>query len=382
MSTLNVEGIKNTSASSNAITLATDGTCTAKVTNNLSNRNVIQNGAMEVAQRSTSVAITGGGYHTVDRWQTVANSSMTYAVTMSQEDDGPPGFRKSLKLLTTAAKTPSGSENYILRTRLEEYDIYRFDYGRSSCKEATVSWWVKSNKTGTYSNQWYLKRNGSGDISMTTSYTIDTANTWEKKSTVIPVYTTSFSHVTGTACGLMMDWHLASGPDDITGAFSWTGQGAARAVTGQVNILDTVNNYFQITGIQLEVGSTPTDFEHIRYGEELSKCQRYCRVYGGNASYERIGIGYFSNTTRLECPLTLAPQMRTTPSLTVSSAGHWKAESPSGSGEFTAVGLDGNSSNQVAIVWGDKSNTFTAGESGRFLTDNTTDARITLNADP
>ncbi len=301
MSTLNVEGIKNTSASSNAITLATDGTCTAKVTNNLSNRNAIQNGAMEVAQRATSAAITGGGYHTVDRWHTVANSSMTYAVTMSQEDDGPPGFRKSLKLLTTTAKTPSGSENYILRTRLEEYDIYRFDYGRPGCKEATVSWWVKSNKTGTYSNQWYLKVNGSSDISMTTSYTINAANTWEKKSTVIPVYTTSFSHVTGTACGLMMDWHLASGPDDIISPFSWTAQGAARAVTGQVNMLDTVNNYFQITGIQFEVGSTATDFEHIPYGQELSRCQRYYEVVKmstGTAMFHSAGnstVGFVSH---------------------------------------------------------------------------------------
>ena len=157
-------------------------------------------------------------------------------------------FRKSLKLLTTTAKTPSGSENYILRTRLEELDLHRFDYGRSGCREATVSWWVKSNKTGTYSNQWYLKRYGSGDISMTRSYTIDAANTWEKKTAVIPVYTTSFTHVPGTSCGIMMDWHLSSGPDDITGAFSWTGQGAARAVTGQVNILDTVNNYLLSLG--------------------------------------------------------------------------------------------------------------------------------------
>ena len=73
--------------------------------------------------------------------------------------------------------------------------------------------------------------------------------------------------------------------------------------------------------------------------------------------------------------------MRTTPTMTVSDAGDWKAESPSGSGEFTAVGLDGNSSNQVAIVWGDKSSSFTAGESGRYLADNTTNARIYLAAE-
>ena len=121
---------------------------------------------------------------------------------------------------------------------------------------------------------------------MTTSYTIDTANTWEKKSTVIPVYTTSFTHVSGTTCGLMMDWHLASGPDDIISPFSWTGQGSARAVTGQVNILDTVNNYFQITGIQLEVGSTSTDFEHRSYAEELALCLRYYeKCMSSNQSY-------------------------------------------------------------------------------------------------
>ena len=80
-------------------------------------------------------------------------------------------------------------------------------------------------------------------------------------------------------------------------------------------------------------------------------------------------------------PLPLSPKMRTTPSMTVSNAGHWKAESPSGSGEFTAVGIDGNSSKEVAIIWGDKSSSFTAGESGRYLADNTTDARIYLSAE-
>ena len=181
----------------------------------------------------------------------------------------------------------------------------------------------------------------------------------------------------------MMIW-LHAGSDFSSGSYTantWSDKVNANRYVGGSSIFSSTNNYFRITGVQVEVGSVATDFEHKSYGEELTRCQRYLRVYGGNSAYERVGVGFFSNTTRLECPICLAPQMRTTPALTVSNAGHWKGEAPSGNGEFTAVGLDGNSNNQLAVVWGDKSNTFTAGESGRFVADNTTDARLYLSSE-
>jgi len=269
---------------STTASLNTSGIVTAKAfvsDTSLSHRNMIINGAMNVAQRSTSKAITGGGYHTLDRFATVANSSMTYAVTMSQENDNPDGNGKSVKLLTTTAKTPSGSENYILRYKGEEQDISGAGLGTSSCKQLTISFSVKTNKTGTHGFQIYLYNNSPN---MTVAYTVSSANTWERKTITLPTYTTSYTHGADNAQGFMIDWNLSSGPDDIMSPYNWaTGSTAARGVTGQVNMLDTVGNYFQLTNVQLEIGDTATSFEHRSFGEELFRCQRYyetCHSYG------------------------------------------------------------------------------------------------------
>ena len=319
MSTLKVDAIRHNSATSDAITTAADGTCTAKITGmtgggGLSHRNIIINGGMKVAQRSTSKAITGYGYHTVDRFHTVANSSMTYAVTMSQENDNPDGLGKSVKLLTTTAKTPSGSENYILRYIGEEQDISGAGLGTSSCKQLTVSFSVKTNKTGTHGFQIYLYGN---QPNMTVAYTVSSANTWERKTITLPTYTTSYTHGADNAQGFMIDWNLSSGPDDIMAPYNWaTGSTAARGVTGQVNMLDTVGNYFQLTNVQLEIGDTATTFEHRSYDEELKRCKRYALVFGSN---QAIGTGSAYNSTNIN--IHIYNQFRTTPSYSKTTGG-------------------------------------------------------------
>ena len=319
MSTLKVDAIRHNSATSDAITTAADGTCTARITgmtggSGLSHRNLIINGGMKVAQRSTSKAITGYGYHTVDRFHTVANSSMTYAVTMSQENDNPDGLGKSVKLLTTTAKTPSGSENYILRYIGEEQDISGAGLGTSSCKQLTVSFSVKTNKTGTHGFQIYLYGN---QPNMTVAYTVSSANTWERKTITLPTYTTSYTHGADNAQGFMIDWNLSSGPDDIMAPYNWaTGSTAARGVTGQVNMLDTVGNYFQLTNVQLEIGDTATTFEHRSYDEELKRCKRYALVFGSN---QAIGTGSAYNSTNIN--IHIYNQFRTTPSYSKTTGG-------------------------------------------------------------
>ena len=310
MSILKVDAIRHNSATSDAITTASDGTCTAKITgmtggSALSHRNMIINGGMMISQKGTSAAITGGSnsYPLIDRYMAVANSSMTYNVTISQETDNPDGLSKSFKSLTTSAKTPSGSENYIIRTRLEEQDIRRVGFGTSACKKSTLTFWVKSNKTGTYSVMIYL--NGFS-INLLTTYTISAQNTWEKKTISIPVYTTSYSHPSDNSAGLTFDWHLSSGPDDIVSPHSWqTSATNARAATGQVNILDAVNNYWQITNVQYEVGEVSTSFEYRSVGEELRRCERYFQCLkgpslvdtGDNEALYGIAFAYTSSRT-------------------------------------------------------------------------------------
>ena len=334
MSTLKVDNIRHNSATSDAITTASDGTCTARITGmtgggGLSHRNIIINGSMKVAQRSTSKAITGYGYHTVDRFHTVANSSMTYAVTMSQENDNPDGNGKSVKLLTTTAKTPSGSENYILRYIGEEQDISGAGLGTSACKQLTISFSVKTNKTGTHGFQIYLYGN---TPNMTVAYTVSSANTWERKTITLPTYTTSYTLGADNAKGFMIDWNLSSGPDDIMAPFNWsTGSGAARGVTGQVNMLDTVGNYFQLTNVQLEIGDTATSFEHRTYQEEILRCMRYYQqitgddrgyngATGSSGSFKNSVIGIYNAATDMRGIYYHMVPMRDEPSLTVLGA--------------------------------------------------------------
>ena len=143
MSTLKVDNIRHNSATSDAITMASDGTCTAKLTSigggGLSHRNVISNGAMIVSQRATSASYTSGNvFPALDRFRAVGNSSMTVNTTISQTADSPDGLGYCLKVLVNASQTPSGSENFIIRYTGEEQDIKRFGYGTSACKEATI----------------------------------------------------------------------------------------------------------------------------------------------------------------------------------------------------------------------------------------------------
>ena len=326
MSTLKVDNIRHNSATSDAITMASDGTCTAKITSvgggGLSHRNVISNGAMTVSQRATSASFTSGAvFPALDRFKAVGNSSMTVNTTISQTADSPDGLGYCLKVLVNASQTPSGSENFIIRYSGEEQDIKRFGYGTSACKEATISFSVKSNKTGTYSVQFYL---GNYLPNIIVTYTINSPNVWERKTITLPTYTTSFSHNADNAIGLMIDWHLSSGPDDIVGTTGWqTAAGNARAATGQVNLLDATSNYWQMTNVQFEVGDTATSYEHRSYEDELRSCQRYfyghsgANINGSNSSTPDtvLGTGSCQAGHSVSVDINLPVPMRDVPTL-------------------------------------------------------------------
>ena len=316
--------------------LKTDGSGALSFGTPFSNKNIIVNGAMTVSQRATSASFTSGAvFPALDRFRAVGNSSMTVNTTISQTADSPDGLGYCYKVLVNASQTPTGSENFIIRYSGEEQDIKRFGYGTSACKEATISFSVKSNKTGLYSLQVYL---GSYLPNIIVTYTINSANTWERKTITLPTYTTSFSHNADNAIGLMIDWHLSDGPDDIVSTTGWqTAAGNARAATGQVNLLDATNNYWQMTNVQFEVGDTATSFEHLSFGDELARCQRYyCKSYnydvapGTNTMVgSKWGRNYSAdsrsaNVTVVNFPVT----MRDTPTVTFrgihsGTAGKW-----------------------------------------------------------
>ena len=242
-------------------------------------KNLIINGAMQVAQRGTSVTGINGaiGFYTCDRVKLYsANGGPTYTAT--QDTSAPEGFVNSFKVQCTTADTSLTADHYsIIRTGLiERSDMVQSSFGTSSAKSLTYSFWVKSNKTG---DQLVMFVDMENQKEIGQVFTISTADTWEKKViTVVGNTGSSFSNSSGL--GLTVDFYLAVGTNRSGGSTptSWGDRGTTNAGSTTLNIADSTANYFQVTGVQLELGSVATDFEHRSYGEELSLCQRYYEV--------------------------------------------------------------------------------------------------------
>ena len=247
----------------------------------LTGRNLIINGAMQVAQRGTSS--TNQGYKTVDRFRGYHPTMGQLAYTQEQSTDAPDGFSNSYKWTVTTAETAlSASEEWRIFTGLEGQDVQRLKFGTSDAKSFTVSFWVKSSVTGTYTL--YILDNDNAYI-ITDTYTIDTADTWEHKSvTFVGNPNQSFDNDNNGS--LYVQWILSAGSDyTSTDTTSWTSGLTGRAYGHTANIATTADATFQITGVQLEVGDKATPFEHRSYGDELVKCQRYYEVLSGDTSH-------------------------------------------------------------------------------------------------
>jgi hypothetical protein len=246
-------------------------------------RNIIINGDMSVSQRGTSTAsITASGYHSIDRFQTSASSIGTW--TQSQSTDVPTGqgFAKSLKMdCTTADASPAASDNLIIIQKFEGQNLQYLLKGTSSAKQLTLSFWVKSNKTGTYIAGLH-DRDNSRIVSK--SYTISSANTWEKKTITFPADTTgAFDNDNAGSLDIQM-W-LAAGSDFSGGtlATTWQSQTNANRAVGQVNLADSTSNEWYITGVQLEAGQVASDFEFLPFDVNTQRCLRY---YQKSYAYE------------------------------------------------------------------------------------------------
>lgn len=278
-----------------------------------SNRNLLYNGAMQIHQRSASVAgISSAGYYTADRWAT--DPSLLGTWTQTVENDAPTGsgFRKSLKMLcTTADNTPSAGDYCQFYQRLEGQDLQRVAKGTSSAQQLTLSFWVKSNVTGTYIAELYDFDN---TRQVSASYTISASATWEKKIITFPADTIG-TFDNDNAASLQITWWLGSGSNYTAGSplqTTWATPTNTRA-TGQTNLASAINNYWQITGVQLEVGTNPTPFEFKSFNQELSECQRYYFRSTPGAVNSPFGVGWNINTTTAVIHTSFPTTMRIRP---------------------------------------------------------------------
>ena len=240
-------------------------------------RNLIINGAMQVAQRGTSnTGVTSASHRIADQFFNSISSLGTWDLT--QESDGPSGFGKSIKFdCTTADASPSASDFIILQHRMEAQNVSLLDYGSSDAKTFTLSFYVKSNKTGSGSVEFMQSDNS--DKHYTTSYTINSANTWERKTITVAGDTSGVIN-DDNGRGFEIVWWLNSGSTFTSGSLSnaWQTQDNADRNASNLGIGGATSDYFQITGIQLEVGTVATPFEHRSFGEELALCQRYFQI--------------------------------------------------------------------------------------------------------
>ena len=234
----------------------------------LSNRNLIINGAMQVAQRGTSFTSASG--YTIDRFDL---SFDVGAVTVTQNAvTDLAGFGKSFKVQCTTTATSTGTNHNWLQYLIEGQDCQRFGFGTSGANELTLSFYAKSNNTDTRVVWFY---NPSSTRMYAQTFSNSTADTWERSVVSIPADTAG-SIANNTNSGFYVRFVLAAGPDYKGGIPSsgWVGASNNR-YQGVSDFLDSTSNYFEITGVQLEVGDTATPFEHRSISDELARCQRY-----------------------------------------------------------------------------------------------------------
>jgi hypothetical protein len=273
----------------------------------LSNRNLIINGAMQVAQRGTTKSSTFSNY-LVDRFRN--NTTMT-TYTYSQSTDAPSGFSNSSKVEVTTAEVAGASDFMFFSQHLEGQNLQRLAKGTASAQSVTVSFWVKSNVTGTYILEFDDNDNARN---INKAYTVDVSGTWEYKTITFEGDTSGAFDNDNELSGILR-WFLDAGTDFTTGtlANSWEDTINVNRAVGNVNLGDTSGNYWQITGVQLEVGDTATPFEHKSYGEELAKCQRY--YYKSDATRRATA----ARTDRMDVTVSYPVTMRTTPTVTDTS---------------------------------------------------------------
>lgn len=281
-------------------------------------RNILYNGAMQVAQRGTSTAgITSALYGAADRWAAQSPGAFNGSWTQSVENDAPTGsgFRKSSKMLIPTAANPTASQGVQFAQALEGQDLQRVAKGTSSAQTLTISFWVKSNATGTFICELYDIDN---TRSVSKSYSISSSATWEYKTITFPA-DTSGAFDNDNAASLSVVFWLTAGTNYTSGTLntSWNSVTSANRAVGQTNLAATNGNYWQVTGVQLEVGSAATGFEFLPFGDELRRCERYYQRWQANATnlYPNIGVGFTTSTSGGQVMIPLHCAMRATPTL-------------------------------------------------------------------
>jgi hypothetical protein len=351
-------------------------------------RNIVINGAMQVAQRGTSATGLGAsdGYYTVDRFG-LNFSSTSARLTMTQ--DSPTdlsGFTKALKLDCTTADTSIGSAEYVqLHYRIEGQDLQQLKKGTSDAEKITVSFYVKGNASATYTCEIEdvdNNRYNSQEFSVTTSWTKVTL-TYNADTTGV------LDNDNGQSMAINFWLHVGSNFTSGTHTDNvWHTTATQRVGDNQTSFADSTDRTFFLTGLQMELGSQATPFEHRSFGEELSLCQRYYtrESAGSGAVYKRLADGICGSTTFADFMINLSTPLRATPTLETSgNVNHYVMYSAGATDVVTALGIatdsDDGTFNHSVSFHGSVGSGLVAGDALQLLTNNNASYYLALDAE-
>ena len=285
-------------------------------------KNKIINGDMRIDQRNATITPTTNDDFCVDRWS--GREETDGAISMQQSTDAPAGFVNSLKVTVTTADASIAAAQFTrIAQPVEGYNIANLNWGTSDAQSVTLSFWVKSSVTG---NFYGGVRNSAGNRAYVFTYSVSSASTWEKKTVTIAGDTTG-TWLTDNDKGLWLLYSIGTGSNYQGTADAWQAANVW-SVSGDNGVMGTLNATWQITGVQLEAGTTATPFENLQYGQQLALCQRYFEVvitndangfYGTPAPSGQVGYSnYFYQTTKRAAPTVVLAAGGTLPTVQIS----------------------------------------------------------------
>jgi hypothetical protein len=313
-------------------------------------RNRIINGAMDIDQRNNGASVTVSGQtYAADRFLCDRTNGYSNTGTAQQVSDAPVGFVKSLRYTAGTAETPTSAMYSTIAQYIEGNNIEDLGWGTANAKAITLSFWVKISITGTFG---VVLRSANAGLSYAISFTYSSANTWQLVTATVPGPTTGTFNTDNTV-GFSVNWDLGVGPTlSISATGAWQTANAL-GLTGGTKLNATTGATYQLTGVQLEVGSFATTFERRPYGMELQLCQRYyyrlAPVGSGLELIPGLNPGTTSNLVKVPMPVS----MRTSPSISFSSAGWGFVRNRGSFTAYTTTGVSARDGSQPAFAYFD-----------------------------
>ncbi len=338
-------------------------------------KNRIINGAMVIDQRNAGASVTlTTSFFTLDRWIFYVSQASKLTCQQNAGSVTPPaGFTNYLGVTSSSAYSVTSTDYFFVVQPIEGFNIADLGWGTANAKTVTLSFWVRSSLTGTFSG---AIRNSASTRSYPFSYTITASNTWEQKTITIAGETTG-TWLTNNGFGLGLTFCLGSGSTRLSTANSWQA-GDFDGVTGTTSVVGTNGATFYITGVQLEVGSTATSFDYRPYGTELALCQRYFQFLGGDTPYQSINTVVWFGSTEAVGFFRYPVQMRAAP--TIAKTGDWATLNGGTGSASQTISTDQNGPKTVQLGFSGGSGG-TSGYAATLRVNNDNNFRLTFSAE-